>query len=71
MTKEQQKNFLEAVELAVLWGGDVDAVTLGDRTALHGVALYRAALYGLTEVVQCLAGQGANLDAKDMYGQRG
>ena len=64
ITKEQQKNFLEAVKLTRQWGSDVNAVTLGERTALHG-----AALYGLTELVQFLAQEGADLDARDMYEQ--
>ena len=64
MTEEQQANLLEAVRLAVQLGGSVNTVTLGGRTALHG-----AALYGLTDVVEYLADQGADLDAKDIYGQ--
>ena len=64
ITREQRKKFLEAVKLAEQWGGDVKAVGLGGRTALHG-----AALYGLTEVVQFLAEKGADLEAMDMYGQ--
>jgi len=64
LTKEQRKSFLEAVRLTVQLGSAVNAVTLGGRTALHG-----AALYGLADVVQVLAEKGANLDAKDMYGQ--
>ena len=64
MTQEQQDNLLEAVRLGVQLGGSVNAVTLGGRTALHG-----AALYGLTDVVRYLAEQGADLDAKDIYGQ--
>ncbi len=63
-TEEQKKNFLEAVKLTLEWGNDVNAVTLGDRTALHG-----AALYGLTDVVELLAKEGADLDAKDIYEQ--
>ena len=64
MTQEQKTNLQEAVRLAVQLGGSVNAVTLGGRTALHG-----AALYGLTDVVQYLAEQGVDLDARDMYGQ--
>ena len=63
-TDEPQKRFLEAVKLAVQLGGSVNAVTLGGRTALHG-----AALYGLPDLVQYLAEEGADLDAKDIYGQ--
>jgi len=63
-TEEPQKKFLEAAKLAVRWGDSVNAVTLGGRTALHG-----AALYGFTDMVQLLADKGADLDAKDMYGQ--
>jgi ankyrin repeat protein len=64
MTQEQKADLLEAVKLAVQLGGSVNAVTLGGRTALHG-----AALYGLTDVVEYLAEQGVELDARDMYGQ--
>ncbi len=63
-TEEPQKRFLEAAKLAVRLGGSVNAVTLGDRTALHG-----AALYGFADMVQLLADKGADLDAQDMYGQ--
>ena len=59
-----QNNFLEAVKLAVQLGDSVNAVTLGGRTALHG-----AALYGFTDMIQLLADNGADLDAKDIYGQ--
>ena len=64
MNQEQKNNLLEAVRLAVKEGNDVNAVTVGSRTALHG-----AALYGLADVVQFLAEQGADLDARDIYGQ--
>ena len=59
MTREQKSDLLEAVKLAVQLGGSVNAVTLGGRTALHG-----AALYGLTDVVEYLAEQGVDLNAR-------
>ena len=63
-TKEQQKNFLEAVRLALRLGGSVNAVDHMNRTALHG-----AAAYGLNDVVQFLVENGADLEIKDIYGQ--
>ena len=63
-TPEQRKNFLEAVKLTVQWGNEVGVVGPEGRTALHG-----AALNTLTEVVRFLAENGADLEAKDVYGQ--
>ncbi len=63
-TPEQQKNFLEAVKLTVQWGNEVGEVGPEGRTALHG-----AALNTLTEVVRFLVENGADLEAKDIYGQ--
>ena len=63
-TAEALNNFIEAAKLAVLLGGDVNAVNREGRTALHG-----AAALGDTEMIQFLVEQGAHLEAKDMYGQ--
>ncbi len=63
-TEEALNNLLEAAKLAVLLGGDVNAVNQEGRTALHG-----AASLGDTETIQFLVESGANLEAKDMYGQ--
>jgi uncharacterized protein len=63
-SEEDQKRFLESVKLTLLLGGDVNATNAQGRTALH------AAVYmGAAEVIQLLAEKGANLNAKDMYGQ--
>jgi ankyrin repeat protein len=64
LTEEQQNNLLEAAKLAILLGADVNAANADGRTALHG-----AAFLGRHDMIQLLAEEGANLDAKDMYGQ--
>ncbi|MDP6175794.1 MAG: ankyrin repeat domain-containing protein [Rhodospirillales bacterium] len=64
LSGQQKAAFLEAVKLAFAEGGDVNASTIGDRTALHGAVLYR-----LTDVVRFLAQNGADLEARDIYGQ--
>jgi ankyrin repeat protein len=61
---EEERRLLEAVKLAVQLGADVNAVNADGRTALHG-----AAFHGRNEMIKYLAAQGANLEAKDMYGQ--
>ena len=63
-TVEALNNLLEAAKLAVLLGGDVNAVNREGRTALHG-----AAALSDTVMIQFLVEKGANLEAKDMYGQ--
>ncbi len=55
---------LEALKVAVDLGGDVNAAKEDGRTALHA-----ATYLGWTSVIEFLASKGANLDAKDMYGQ--
>jgi ankyrin repeat protein len=57
LSGQQKAAFLEAVKLAFAEGGDVNVLTLGDRTALHGAALYR-----LTDVVRFLVQNGADLE---------
>jgi len=61
---QDEKSALETAQLAVQLGGDVNASKEDGRTALH-VAAY----LGWNGMIQFLAEQGANLDAKDMYGQ--
>jgi hypothetical protein len=63
-TKEQEKNALEAVKLAVELGIDPNAANRDGRTALLG-----ATLLGANSIIQLLAEKGANLEAKDRYGQ--
>lgn len=60
----QEKRALEALKLIVDMGSDVNAALKDGRTALHG-----AAYLGWNEVIQYLGEKGANLDAKDKYGQ--
>ncbi len=64
VTDESQRKALEAVQLAVQMGIDVSAEGPDGRRALHG-----AALYGLMEVIRFLEEKGADLDARDMWGQ--
>lgn len=61
---EKRLRALEAVRLAWESGVDVNAANEGGRTALHG-----AAFYGIAEVIEFLASKGADLEARDMYGQ--
>jgi ankyrin repeat protein len=59
-----EKSALEAAKLAVLLGADVNATKEDGRTALHA-----AASLGWNDMIQFLAEKGANLDAKDIYGE--
>ncbi|MCH8268644.1 MAG: ankyrin repeat domain-containing protein [Acidobacteria bacterium] len=61
---QQKEKSLQAVQLAVELGADVDATDMDGRTALHG-----AVFMGANAIIQFLAEKGANLEAKDMYGQ--
>jgi len=63
-TADDKKRILEAVKLAVELGGDVNAVNERGQTALHA-----AAYMGYADVIRFLAEKGANLEAKDKYGQ--
>ena len=58
-----QAQAVEAIDLLTAAGADVNAANVRGQTALHG-----AALYGWNEVVKCLAGHHAKLDAKDARG---
>jgi len=62
--KEEAQKALEAVNLLLEWGADVNAANHGGRTALQG-----AVYMGANPIVQLLVEKGANLDAKDKYGQ--
>ena len=59
-----EEKALEALKLAVDLGGDVNETKEDGRTALHA-----AAYMGWNSVIEFLASKGANLDAKDIYGQ--
>ena len=63
-TKEEEKNALEAVELTVELGGDVNATNKNGYTAM-----YAAASTGADEIVQFLAGRGARLDVMNKFGE--
>lgn len=59
-----EEKALEALKLAVDLGGDVNEAKEDGRTALHA-----AAYLGWNSVVEFLVSKGANMEAKDMYGQ--
>lgn len=61
---DEEKKVLEAVKLTVELGGDVNAVNSKGQTALHA-----AVFMGYPSVIQYLAEKGANLNAKDKYGE--
>lgn len=58
---EQQA--IEAIQLLVEHGADINSVDAKGRTALHG-----AAMQGYNDVIRFLAAQGANLSAEDSGG---
>lgn len=62
--EEEEKQALEAVQVAIESGASVNAVNEYGLTALHG-----AAFIGAESVIQFLVEKGARLDAKDQYGQ--
>jgi ankyrin repeat protein len=55
---------IETIKLLIAAGVDVNAADSRGQTALHG-----AALWGLDDVVQFLAGNGASLEVKDRQGK--
>ncbi len=63
-TEAEKKTALEAVQLAVELGGDVNATDVNGLTAMHG-----AATNGADAVVQFLVSKGAKLDVRDKYQQ--
>jgi uncharacterized protein len=60
----KQKSALEAVLLTIELGNEVKATAAGNRTALHG-----AAQIGANDVIELLVKHGADINAKDKYGQ--
>ena len=66
LTSEERSRRMEAVRLAydLSAGSDIDAVNEKGQTALHS-----AVFMGWTDIVKFLAEKGANLNAKDKYGQ--
>ncbi|MCH8267598.1 MAG: ankyrin repeat domain-containing protein [Acidobacteria bacterium] len=79
LTEEEKKMALEAVNLAVELGGDVNAANANAayvNTAYINAsnqdgrtALAAAAYLGVNSIIQFLADQGADLEATDRYGQ--
>ena len=63
--EEEADAVLEAVQLSVELGADVEAT----NQRLAQTALHAAASNGLDRVVEFLAGKGANVNAKDRLGQ--
>jgi ankyrin repeat protein len=61
---EGEAQALEAAKLAIMLGGDVNAKNREGRTALHA-----AAFLGDREMIRFLVEKGADLEAKDLYGQ--
>ena len=66
LTPEQRNRRLETVKLAydLSAGGNIDAVNEKQWTAVHA-----AVFMGWTDIVKFLAEKGADLNAKDKYGQ--
>ena len=58
-----ESNALEAVQVNVQLGADVNATNELGQTALHG-----AAALGMNRIIQFLAEQGAKIDVKDHNG---
>jgi uncharacterized protein len=65
---EAEKNALEAVKLLVAMGSDLDAANRDSETA-GLTALHGAARLGSNAMIQFLVEKGANINAKDKYGQ--
>lgn len=64
MTPEDENAALEAVKMAIQLGANVNEANSNGRTALHG-----AVELGANSIIQYLVEQGADLEAKDKYGQ--
>ena len=63
-SKEEQKQSIEAINMMLDLGADINASNNDGLTAMHG-----AAFSGANDVVKFLAEHGAKLDMKDRYGQ--
>jgi ankyrin repeat protein len=63
-TEEDRQNTIEAAKMALMLGADVNARNREGRTALHA-----AVFLGDKEMIRFLAEKGADLEAKDLYGQ--
>jgi ankyrin repeat protein len=63
-TEEEERSALEAVQLLVSLGADVNAVGENGYTALHG-----AAYVGADSIVRFLVEQGARIETLDNFGQ--
>jgi ankyrin repeat protein len=63
-TEQRKKLALDATKLLVELGADVNAIGENRWTALHG-----AAYTGADSIVQFLVNKGADVDAKDAFGQ--
>jgi ankyrin repeat protein len=64
ISAEQEKAAFEAASLALELGNDVNASNQDGRTALAA-----AAYHGANSLIQLLVENGADMDAKDRYGQ--
>ena len=64
MTEDVPKRSIEALDVLLKAGGEINATDNRGQTPLHG-----AAFWGWTEVVQFLADHGAKVDAKDAQGK--
>jgi ankyrin repeat protein len=62
--EDEDKKFLEALKQTIALGGDVNVADKSGRTALH-----MAVMMGAAETIKYLVEKGANLEAKDKYGQ--
>src|SRR2546427_2615494 len=64
LTEDVSRRSIEALDILLKRGGEINATDNRGQTPLHG-----AAFWGWTEVVQFLADHGAKLDAKDAQGK--
>jgi len=62
--EEEARNALEAVQVAVEVGSDINAVNEDGQTAMHA-----AAFTGADPIVQYLATHGAEVDVRDKHGE--
>jgi len=63
-TAQDESLGLEAVQVAIALGGNVNAINQAGETAMHG-----AAAKGFTTIVRLLADKGARVDVKNRRGQ--